>query len=108
MSIGPFSKAGDIFEFALGHGGAKCRRIALIFNNFFAAQPILNVFPARNDPGMIPFANWIDALVGTGGDYVVERAEFAVAVVAQLGVRMAFIVENLVFETDGRTNGCFS
>src|SRR5882724_9945623 len=47
-------------------------------------------------------------LVGTGRNQIIKRAEFAVAVVSQLGVGMTFVVENLVFQADGGTGGGFA
>src|SRR5271155_717483 len=98
MPVRPFAKIWNVLEFAARDGFAERRRAAIIFENFFAVEPMLDVRATRNDARMIPFADGIDLLVRVARDQIVERAEFAVAVVAKFCVGMIRVVENLVFE----------
>ena len=105
VPVRPFTEVRNVFEFAQRDGFAERRRAAIIFQNFFAVEPMLDVRAARNDARLIPFTGRIHLLVWIARNQIVKRAKFAVAVAAKFCVGMIRVVKNLIFKADGRTDG---
>ncbi len=107
MTVGPFTVAGDVLEFAQGDEFAEGRRTTLVFEDLRPVEPMFDVGTTDEDAGRVPFANGIRVFGRRCGLEIVERGDGAVAIAAQLGIRMQFVIKNLIFQSDGRTRGRF-
>src|SRR5262245_20682394 len=94
VAVGPFAKAGNAFEFALGNSVAEFGRTSIEFDYFLSVQPILNMLVMRNNAGAIPFTDRVGGLIGNGRHNVIKCAELAIAVVSEFRVRMAIVVKD--------------
>ena len=105
VAILPRAESLDGFEFAERDGLAEFVRVAVVFEHFFAVEPVLDLVSAHDDMGGVPLADGVYFFGGGGGEQVVKRGERAVAVAAEFGIGVMQVVENLVFVTDGGAGG---
>ncbi len=75
---------------------------AVIGDDQTAVEPVFDLGALGDHVGVVPVADAVGALVLGGGLQVVERGDRAVAVAAELGVRVDGVVEHLELQAEGR------
>ena len=68
---------------------------------------MFDMVSAHHDSGRIPLADGFRFFVFGRRQQVVEGGQRAIAIAAQLGIRMPGIVQDLVFVANGGTDGRF-
>ena len=80
---------------------AELRGAAVVGDDEGAVEPVFDLGALGDHVGVVPVADAVGALV-RGGLQVVERGDRAVAVAAELGVRVDGVVEHLELQAEGR------
>ena len=76
-----------------------------VFFEVVALEPFVHTGAFDDEAGVVPLAGRAHDLVRMRRDEIVERGDGPVAVGAHRGVRVLFIIEELIFEPDGRAGG---
>ena len=82
---------------------AELRGVAVVGDHEASVEPVLDLGALGDHVGVVELADAVGALVLGGGLQVVERGDRAVAVAAELGVRVDGVVEHLELQAEGRT-----
>ena len=81
---------------------AELRGVAIVGDHEAAVEPVLDLGALGDHVGVVEVADAVGALVLGGRLQVVERGDRAVAIAAELGVRVDGVVEHLELQTEGR------
>jgi len=77
---------------------------SFIFQYFHPIQPVFHVIAFRDNMSPVPFADTVHRFIRVGGYKIVERCQGPAAfMVSQFGVRVPFVIKDLVFQPDGGT-----
>ena len=81
---------------------AELLGVAIVGDDEAAVEPVFDLGALRDHVGVVEFADAVGALVLGGRLQVVERGDRAVAIAAELGVRVDGVVEHLELQAEGR------
>lgn len=72
VAVRKITEALNRVKFAFGDEFVELRRVAVVFENFFAVQPVLDVITFDDDEGVVPFADVVRLFIRGGGYQIVE------------------------------------
>src|SRR5262249_42778668 len=101
VAFGGFAESLRGFELALGDVLLQVLAAALELDHLDAIQPVLDVIAFDDDSRLVEFADGIELLGFACRDQVVKRSGGAIARDPRFGVGMIYVIQNLIFKTDG-------
>src|SRR5690606_25927076 len=112
MAFIPLSKIGPVFIFTIGYQCPECRCPTFVFQNFEAIHPMFYMIALYQNPPSIPVSYPVKRLIAAWygqvlcWDQFIQRTYCSVTGYPFFGVWMDFIIQDLIFESDGRSGSC--
>src|SRR5262249_52742948 len=105
VAFADFAESLRGFELALGDVLLQVLAAALELDHLDAIQPVLDMIAFDDDSCLVEFADGIELLGFACRDQVVKRSGGAIARDPRFGVGMIYVIQNLIFKTDGGSAG---